>query len=62
LKQILITLQEASEYTKLAKSTIYTYIHNKKIPFVKIGKNKVLFDQNDLSKWIESKKKKEVKN
>ncbi len=50
-KELLI-LEEAAEYTRLAKQTIYDYVHKDKIPHLKIGK-KLVFRVTELDKWID---------
>lgn len=36
-----------------AKSTIYNWIYNRRIPFSKLG-NRVMFSKSELRTWIES--------
>lgn len=47
----LVDVIEASEYTRLAKQTLYDYVHKGKIPHLKIGK-KLVFRITELDKWI----------
>jgi excisionase family DNA binding protein len=51
----LLTLTEVLEIRRLKRSTIYAYVAARKIPHVKLGR-KLFFDENDILKWIESKK------
>ena len=53
-----LSIFEASKYLTLARSTIYTYIHYQKIPFMKIG-GRIVFEETVLDKWMQSKQKKE---
>lgn len=46
-----LTLSEACEFLGYAKSTVYTKVSSKEIPFTKIGK-KLYFDSEELEKWI----------
>ena len=48
-----LTIDEAAEYTRLSKPTIYRLTSRKQIPFVKVG-GKVLFKFVRLEKWLES--------
>lgn len=48
----LLTVGEAAEYLRLTKSTIYSWVHYKKIRFAKIG-SRVLFRVTDLDEMIE---------
>jgi excisionase family DNA binding protein len=52
-----LNVKSASEYLTLAKSTIYTYVHYRQIPFVKIGE-RIVFEKAKLDSWV---KKKETK-
>ena len=58
MSQTLISVKEASELTKLSIGTVYSYIYNKRIPYVKVGERKVVFDQDELQKWVEARKQK----
>ena len=46
-----MNIKQAAEYTGLKESTIYHYIAERKIPFLKIGA-RVVFDSEDLNKWL----------
>lgn len=50
-----LTVEELSDMIKLSKSHIYTLTSNKKIPHIKLLGKKVLFDKNQIQKWLESK-------
>jgi len=45
------TLQECSEYLKIAESTIYLLARKGKIPCKKVGKN-WRFSKDALDKWL----------
>lgn len=47
----LLNVQEAACYLNIAKSTLYRWVHQKKIKYVKIG-SRVLFSQDDLKEFI----------
>lgn len=47
----LLTSDEAAGYTRLAKQTLYDYVHMRRIPYYKIGK-KLVFRVSELEKWI----------
>jgi excisionase family DNA binding protein len=55
LEKEYLSVIEASKLICLARSTIYNYIYNRHIPFIKIG-GRVVFDKEDLIKWMEKKK------
>jgi len=49
----LLTVDEASEFTSLARQTIYGLVSDRKIPFVKRQNGKRLyFSKKDLREWI----------
>jgi excisionase family DNA binding protein len=52
-----LTVKDASKITTLAASTLYTYIHYKKIPILKIG-SRIVFEKSELKKWMEARKQK----
>lgn len=56
MKKNYLSVIEAGKYLKLARSTLYTYVYDNKIPHIKIGE-RVLFDEDDLNAWIDTKKK-----
>ena len=47
----LLNVQETACYLNIAKSTLYRWVHQKKIKYVKIG-SRVLFSQDDLKEFI----------
>jgi len=48
----LIDINELSEYTGLSKNTIYSWVSQRKIPFVKCGRL-TKFDLQRIDEWIE---------
>ena len=46
-----------SKLLNISKSTIYSYVGKNKIPFIKLG-GKLLFSEDDINKWLNSKKQK----
>lgn len=49
----LLTIQEAASCLRISVSTLYRWIHYKKIEHVKIG-NKVMFTEEALDKFIKN--------
>lgn len=47
-----LTAQEASDYLKIALSTLYRYAQKGKIPHFKMG-NLLRFKKSVLNKWME---------
>jgi len=49
----LLTIEEASELTKLSVKTLYTYAEKETIPHIKLGR-RVLFSEDKLEQWVNS--------
>ena len=49
--------RQLSEHLNISIYTIDSWVSQKRIPFVKLGGWKVMFDKNDIDKWIEKQKK-----
>jgi excisionase family DNA binding protein len=56
MKKEYMNVKRAAEYLTLAPSTLYTYIHYKRIPFSKIGE-RVVFERRKLDDWVNKKQK-----
>jgi excisionase family DNA binding protein len=52
---VFMDLEEASQFLKLKKSTIYQMVFKREIPFYKNTK-KLLFKKNELVEWVENSK------
>lgn len=48
----LLNVEELSEYLGLPKNTIYSWVSQRRIPFVKCGRL-TRFDLQKIEKWIE---------
>ena len=46
-----LNVKEVSAYTGFAVQTIYDWVHQRKIPFVKKGR--LRFDKHELDKWMD---------
>ena len=51
----LITVEELAKYLNLNPHTIYMWVEQRKIPFIKIGRM-VRFDLIEIEEWLTSKK------
>ena len=51
----LLTLKEASEYTKLSMQTLRNYIRLAELPAVKL-RRAVRIDESDLKQWLQTNK------
>ena len=54
----LLTIKELSEMTNFSISTLYAWVNQRRIPFVKFG-HRVRFDLQDIDSWIEKNKVKQ---
>ena len=50
-KRILIYIEEASIYLGIKKPTLYSWILQKKIPYIKLGRL-VRFDLKEINTWL----------
>ena len=51
LKRRLLTIDETSEYLGLAPTTLYKMAHQRRIPFVKVGRC-LRFDSRLIDDWL----------
>ena len=51
----ILTIEEVSEMVRLKKSTLYTYVAQRKIPYIKLDW-KILFDEDEIEEWINSRR------
>ena len=49
----LMTVQDAARYLAVSVSTLYGWVYQRRIPFVKVGRA-LRFDLGDLDRFIES--------
>jgi len=61
VKKRLFDIQETSEYLGIKKHTLYNWVSQRRIPYVKCGRL-TKFDKEQLDKWIESNSVKPVKD
>jgi len=50
-----MNISETSKFLGVSSGTLYVWVCQKRIPYVKIGRL-TKFDQKDLSTWIEQRK------
>ena len=53
--ETLMTVNEVAAKVQLSVQTIYRYVMNRQIPFLKFG-SAVRFQQGEIQKWAETKK------
>lgn len=51
MNNTLLNVQEAAYYLHISTSTIYRWVHQKKIKHIKIG-SRVLFSNDDLKEFV----------
>lgn len=51
-----MTIEQASTYLNIAKPTIYGYVSNRAIPYIKKGK-KLYFETKELDTWLQEGRK-----
>jgi excisionase family DNA binding protein len=51
----LVTVREAADYLSVSVSTLYGWVWQRRIPFVKVGRA-LRFDVDDLRKFVEGNK------
>jgi len=60
-RQVLLTLPEVAELTRLSKPTIYNYIRDEKHDFpkqVRLGPNRVVWVKSEIDRWVRQQMKK----
>lgn len=55
IEKRLLNIHEAAEYLGLTVGTMYVWVSQRKIPYVKVGRL-TKFDKNDLDSWIDDHK------
>ena len=60
-KKQLLNTTEAALFLGISKNTLYDWVNQRKIPFIKIGRL-TKFRQKDLESWLEQRSSKEEKN
>lgn len=55
----IMTLEETAKYLKIGKSTLYKMVREGKIPAVKIA-NQWRFRKEDIDKWLQEIRNKEI--
>lgn len=60
-RQVLLTLPEVAELTRLSKPTIYKYIRDEDHDFpkqVRLGPNRVVWVKSEIDRWVRQQMKK----
>ncbi len=51
IKKRYLGMDECSQYIGITKGTLYVWVYQKKIPYLKVGKL-VKFDFREIDKWL----------
>lgn len=51
--EMYLTIEEAAALTRFSKSSLYTYVNQRRMPFIK-REGKLLFKQSELIKWLDN--------
>jgi excisionase family DNA binding protein len=54
-----LSIQELSEYLGVRKGTVYVWVCQRRIPYLKIGKL-VKFDMREIENWLKNKRIEEL--
>lgn len=49
--KLFMNCDEASQYLGIQKPTLYGWVHDRKIPFMKVGK-RLMFEKSIIDEWI----------
>lgn len=60
MRKEMFTVKELSNVINIKESTLYSWVSQGNIPHIKLGK-KVLFDSDDIEKWMEEHKRQPIK-
>ncbi len=58
-RQVLLTITEVSELTRLSKPTIYNYLRDEEHDFpkqVRLGPNRVVWVKSEIERWLKRRK------
>lgn len=56
----LLTIDELSKLLKLKKSTLYSWVHERRIPHLKVGRL-LRFRRDSVEKWLKTQDREEVR-
>lgn len=56
MKRTFLSYKEAAQALGVPVGTVHSLVHQQRIPHLRLGKRLVRFDENEILKWIESKR------
>ena len=48
-----LTIEEVAKYINMAVSSVYGFVHTKRIPYIKKGK-RLIFEKSKIDEWLQS--------
>ena len=52
----LITYTQAAALLNLPLGTLYAWVHQKRVPHIRLGPRTVRFDESELRSWVETRR------
>ena len=56
----LIGIKEAAELLDTTPATLYTWVHQRRVPFIKLGGTSVKFKPSQLERWSDRQQQEEL--
>ncbi len=53
MSEPLLLIDELAQWLKVPKGSLYNLVHERRIPFLKIG-HRLRFDRNEIERWLSS--------
>ena len=54
-----LTIEDVTKYINMAVSSVYGYVHTKRIPYIKKGK-RLIFEKSKIDEWLQSGRKRTI--
>jgi len=54
-----LTIEDVANYINMAVSSVYGYVHTKRIPYIKKGK-RLIFEKSKIDEWLQSGRKRTI--
>jgi len=53
----LITYTQAAALLNIPRGTLYAWVHQNRVPYVRLGPRTVRFDENELREWVAARRR-----
>ena len=50
----LLNYKQASEFLSVPRGTLYSWVHHRTVPFVRMSKRVIRFDKAALTRWVDA--------